>query len=812
MRLSLTIQSADELEGLPRLKYNQEDTFTRGNAEVRTFIEDSPLEDGLIRPFILRFVGVIEGRATDYLEPDSGPMQRLTLVAPPGEHQQSFVKTARFLASIMNDENNFLWEARSENKWCIVPHALNEAKIYVHYTHSARMVRNTCSKFNPEEEKQGEVEEHRAFEGVHAYSGDDTYIHLMQGDWVWVAARLVREDYAYPSVHTRKITWLVKAFHLSRILLVDEEDAVEEGQLECSISGVDIRNTFMCFCDWWKRELFSSETKGNEDYLSSMATFLRERYPTLLRHRLGLELDPRVTVPALSDSFARTDNTVLYPVIQTLPERSLCSISFFGLLEAVFQASPMHCVLMLKSPGEGRLADAFHRTAEFLEEAEAAWRNSIHRPIQVYGCVVRDQNPLDSFILVHIATPTRFNRRLWSEFYMPDILPTIPFAFDDSDVLEQNALLRCQVNIFKEESSDLDGRVWNSAWVLAAQRVLRIYRSGNGTTSATFVPQLDVNMFGDTISGGVLYPAFAMACVCRAKTRTEVATVCSLAPIVWFGMKSRIARAGGLCSASTATGSLAPDENLSNTPARARPHAHVPRPRNAFFVFRSSVVRKRRGLKLHQALQSKAVADVWRTMSEDERRPYQEVAAQEREEHAQRYPNYKYRPRRRAAARKRKTHFNSAANLALKDELVDEIVRVQDEIQVGEELHDEREVEECVYDVEEYPWARTQYSSPVSDHDRDPMLGTLMIKSESASWDADVVGLGTMSGERTTFASNEVDRTLSQVLFHENNPNQIAEYFGDVAATLFENNVPWGSHGFVGVQDMMGGPKGWMLL
>nr|GAT44851.1 predicted protein [Mycena chlorophos] len=202
MRLPLTFQSTEDVIRPLRVKYNEDDVLHRGSTDVRTFVEDGLHDTVHNRPFILRFVGVIEGRANDYLEPDSGPTQRLTLVAPEGEHQQSFIKTACFLDEIIQDPRNHLFDARSQSKWSVVPVAREDAKIYVHFTRSARM---------------GEVERHRAFEGVEAYTGEDQYVHFSVGDWVWIAARLVREDFAFPSVNTRKISWLVKAFHLCRI-------------------------------------------------------------------------------------------------------------------------------------------------------------------------------------------------------------------------------------------------------------------------------------------------------------------------------------------------------------------------------------------------------------------------------------------------------------------------------------------------------------------------------------------------------------------------------------------------------------------
>nr|GAT52357.1 predicted protein [Mycena chlorophos] len=638
MRLPLTFQSEDDTIRPLRVKYHDEDVFARGNSEIRTFVEDNADDLVLNRPFILRFVGVVEGRASEFLEPDSGPMQRLTLLAPPGEHRLSFVKTARFLEDVVKDPENYLFDARSESKWAVVPSGPDEPKIYVHFNHSARM---------------GEVEQHNAFEGVEAYSGEEGYIHVGVGDWVWIAARLVREDYAFPSAHTRKV----------------------------------------------------------------------DRYPTLLRHRLGLELDADVTLPILTAPFARAQDTILYPVLQTASGGAVFSLSVFGILEAVFPVSPMHCVLMLKAPGQGRLADAFQRTAEFLEDMENAMRNSVHRPIQVYGCVVRDPNPAATFILVHIATPSRFNRRVWADTFMPDIVPTIPFAFDDSDILEKDALLRCQMFIFREDSQDLDGKVWNT----------------------------------------------------KSPGSSEIVPIIS--------------------------------------PRSPRDIGYIPRPRNAFIIFRASL-QKIKGKAGPQALQSKAIAQVWRSMTDDERAPFREASEQERTAHAARYPLYRYKPARpsRRPQQKRMTPFGSPEFQVRQNELADAI-RTRF---LGEE--------ECL-DSEDSEISASRSSSPASSRYRGGKAASPSCapNAEDAedSLNCKEVGGETASKEPNgpQLASNgwsfpvlddpfdeqhmgvDEDFSFGQILAGVDPDENASAYFDDFISTFLADNIPWGTQYFTGVRE-----------
>ncbi|WP_163370629.1 HMG-box domain-containing protein [Endozoicomonas acroporae] len=75
-------------------------------------------------------------------------------------------------------------------------------------------------------------------------------------------------------------------------------------------------------------------------------------------------------------------------------------------------------------------------------------------------------------------------------------------------------------------------------------------------------------------------------------------------------------------------------------------HNHVPRPRNAFFIFRSVRAREVEAF-CHQSEFSKLVAEDWKKMSEEEKECFVKEAALERAEHKKKYPDYKYHPRKR---------------------------------------------------------------------------------------------------------------------------------------------------------------------
>ncbi|GAA6000380.1 HMG-box domain-containing protein [Rhodotorula paludigena] len=98
---------------------------------------------------------------------------------------------------------------------------------------------------------------------------------------------------------------------------------------------------------------------------------------------------------------------------------------------------------------------------------------------------------------------------------------------------------------------------------------------------------------------------------------------------------------------------------------------HVPRPRNAFILFRSHAVTsglipRSVGINDHKNI-SKVVGSVWRGLSAPERRKWDELAEEEKRLHKERYPDYVFRPKQkgqRAAVGEGKKAKAKAARLA----------------------------------------------------------------------------------------------------------------------------------------------------
>ncbi len=98
------------------------------------------------------------------------------------------------------------------------------------------------------------------------------------------------------------------------------------------------------------------------------------------------------------------------------------------------------------------------------------------------------------------------------------------------------------------------------------------------------------------------------------------------------------------CSGSVQPASQPPGKKSH---ARKQPEGHIPRPRNAFILFRCDFVAQKKipaSVEPDHRNISRIVGRVWKAMSDEERRPWVEEAKKERETHKRLYPQYRYSP------------------------------------------------------------------------------------------------------------------------------------------------------------------------
>lgn len=96
--------------------------------------------------------------------------------------------------------------------------------------------------------------------------------------------------------------------------------------------------------------------------------------------------------------------------------------------------------------------------------------------------------------------------------------------------------------------------------------------------------------------------------------------------------------------------------------SRKKEEGHIPRPPNAFIVFRSCLWSNEdfRSLESDHRNVSRIAGERWRNLSDDEKEPFVQMAKEAKALHAKMYPNYKYSPSHRTlGGPKRKGRRNS---------------------------------------------------------------------------------------------------------------------------------------------------------
>jgi hypothetical protein len=88
-----------------------------------------------------------------------------------------------------------------------------------------------------------------------------------------------------------------------------------------------------------------------------------------------------------------------------------------------------------------------------------------------------------------------------------------------------------------------------------------------------------------------------------------------------------------------------PPDHKKKPHAKKQPTGHIPRPRNAFILFRCDFVRQKKipvqVEKDHRNI-SRIVGQIWRQMSDKQREPWVLMADEERMAHSKLYPNFRF--------------------------------------------------------------------------------------------------------------------------------------------------------------------------
>ncbi|KAG2745471.1 hypothetical protein P692DRAFT_2082240 [Suillus brevipes Sb2] len=81
--------------------------------------------------------------------------------------------------------------------------------------------------------------------------------------------------------------------------------------------------------------------------------------------------------------------------------------------------------------------------------------------------------------------------------------------------------------------------------------------------------------------------------------------------------------------------------------AKRQPAGHIPRPRNAFILFRCDFVQQKKipgHVESDHRNLSRIAGKIWRGMKKEQQKPWIDLALKEKERHAAMYPGYKYMP------------------------------------------------------------------------------------------------------------------------------------------------------------------------
>ncbi|KAF9261283.1 HMG-box, partial [Marasmius fiardii PR-910] len=87
-----------------------------------------------------------------------------------------------------------------------------------------------------------------------------------------------------------------------------------------------------------------------------------------------------------------------------------------------------------------------------------------------------------------------------------------------------------------------------------------------------------------------------------------------------------------------------PRSVVGNQPSHTPRPNHIPRPPNAFILYRAVMLRQLS--KKPQSALSQEIGKMWKSLDAEERRKWYDLAEEAKQQHSLAYPGYKYRPER----------------------------------------------------------------------------------------------------------------------------------------------------------------------
>ncbi|TFK21245.1 hypothetical protein FA15DRAFT_85434 [Coprinopsis marcescibilis] len=150
------------------------------------------------------------------------------------------------------------------------------------------------------------------------------------------------------------------------------------------------------------------------------------------------------------------------------------------------------------------------------------------------------------------------------------------------------------------------------------------------------------------------------------------------------------------------------------THSKKKPENHIPRPPNAFILFRSSFIKSQHvstSVETNHSTLSKIIGMTWKNMSEDERQVWHAKAKVEQEEHRRKFPKYAFRPQQTKSkggtGEKRKVREVEPKDIKRCQKIAELLVKGKK----GEEL----QAEIAEFDKHHVPQIVTRFEAPITE-------------------------------------------------------------------------------------------------